>query len=136
MGDINKLESGFQINNMILVESSFFRINNVSFGEDILNNLNINVDVNVNDKIITVSEEVTVTQKFQEIEQVRIKVKMVGVFEIVGEPSIENCEEFGKVNGAAIIFPYIREHITNLSLKAGLGSILLPPINFTNNRKD
>lgn len=34
------------------------------------------------------------------------------------------------------MFPYIREHITALSLKAGLGSIILPPINFTGTQND
>jgi preprotein translocase subunit SecB len=135
MKNTNKLESGFQIKNMILVESSFSRVNNVVFEKDVANNININIDVNVNGKTITVAEEVSVEQKFQEIEQVKIKVKMVGIFEIIGEPSIENLDEFGKINGAAIIFPYIREHITNLSLKGGIVAILLPPVNFTNNTK-
>ncbi|MDR1097091.1 MAG: protein-export chaperone SecB [Tannerella sp.] len=29
------------------------------------------------------------------------------------------------------MFPYIREHITNISLKGGIGAIILPPVNFT-----
>jgi preprotein translocase subunit SecB len=131
MEDINKLESGFQIKNLILLESSFSRINNVAFGEGIHNDLNINTDVAVKGKIITVAEEVMLVQKFQDIEQVRIKVKMVGIFECVGESPLTNLDEFGRINGAAIIFPYIREHITNISLKAGMGAIILPPVNFT-----
>jgi preprotein translocase subunit SecB len=55
---------------------------------------------------------------------------MVGTFEKVGE-SIINLEQFGHVNGAAIIYPFIREHLSNLSAKAGVGIILLPPVNFT-----
>jgi preprotein translocase subunit SecB len=134
MENTNKLESGFQIKNMILVESSFSRINNVAFGTEIANNVNIKVDVNVNGAVVTVVEEVSVEQKFQEIEQVKISVKMVGIFECVGDSSLKDLDGFGKVNGAAIIFPYIREHITNLSLKAGLGAIILPPVNFTKNK--
>ncbi|NLX73472.1 MAG: hypothetical protein GXY94_09245 [Bacteroidales bacterium] len=131
MEEQDKLESGFQINNMILLESSFKRINNVSFGDNIGNDLSINVDVNVKDKTIIVAEEVSVVQKFQETEQVNIKVKMVGIFDVIGNSTITDLNEFGRVNGAAIIFPYIREHITNLSLKGGIGPILLPPVNFT-----
>lgn len=56
---------------------------------------------------------------------------MVGIFECIGEsPLKSDYDAFGRVNGAAIIFPYVREHITNLSIKAGIGSILLPPVNF------
>ncbi|MDR0692253.1 MAG: protein-export chaperone SecB [Prevotellaceae bacterium] len=131
MENTNKLESGFQIKNLILLESSFSRINNVAFGEGVDNNLDINTDVAVNEKVITVAEEVTIVQKFQDIEQVKIKVKMIGIFECIGESPLANLEEFGKINGAAIIFPYIREHITNISLKAGIGAIILPPVNFT-----
>jgi preprotein translocase subunit SecB len=135
MGNINKLESGFQIKNLILIESSFSRINNVAFGESVENNFNINIEVAVNGKLITVAEEATLVQKFQDVEQVKIKVKMVGVFECIGESLLKDFDEFGNINGAAIIFPYIREHITTLSLKAGIGAIILPPVNFTNNKE-
>lgn len=57
-------------------------------------------------------------------------IKMVGIFEKIGDSTL-NPEDFGKVNGAAIIFPYIREQLTNLSAKAGIGLIILPPFNFT-----
>ena len=124
-------ESGFQIQNLILVESSFSRINNVIFGESVTNNFNINIEVSVNGKVVTVAEEATLEQKVQDIEQVKIKVKMIGIFECVGDSPLTNLDEFGRINGAAIIFPYIREHITNISLKSGIGAIILPPVNFT-----
>ena len=131
MESINKFDSGFQINKIILTESSFSRINNVVFDNIVDNKLNIETNVSVNGKVITVAEEVTIIQVFNDVEQVNIKVKMVGVFESTGESSLTNFEEFGKVNGAAIIFPYIREHITYISLKGGIGAIILPPLNFT-----
>jgi len=135
MKNINELASGFQIKNLILSEVSFSRINIVQFGETIKANLDINIDVEVSGKTITVFEEVALIQKFQDIEQVKIKVKMIGIFECVGETTLTDLEEFGRVNGAAIIYPYIREHITSLSLKAGLAAIILPPVNFTKNKK-
>ena len=134
MENINTLESGFQIKSIILIESSFNRIINVVFEEGIVNDLNIKTDIGVSEKVITVTEEVAVVQKLKGIEQVNIKVKMVGIFKCVGESSLTDFEEFGRVNGAAIIFPYIREHITHLSLKGGIGAIILPPINFTNKK--
>lgn len=130
----NKLESGFKIINLLLVDSHFSRINNVQFGKDAKNDVNINTEVSVNGNLITVAEEVTLVQKFNGIEQVNIKVKMIGIFESIGESIIRDFEEFGKVNGAAIIFPYIREHITNITLKSGIGAIILPPVNFTKNK--
>ena len=123
-------ESGFIIKNIILLESNFSRINQVFF-DNVSNELNINANVSVNDKTVTVEEIVNLRQLHDEQEQVKIRVRMVGVFELVGESEIKNLEEFGRINGASIIFPYIREHITNLSQKGSVGAIILPPVNFT-----
>jgi len=131
----NQLESGFRINNLLLLESNFKRISNVTF-----NNLekkqviNVDVEVNIKDNNIFVTEQVTLKDLLDEVEEVSYIVKMVGVFEKFGDSKLD-MEEFGRINGAAIIFPYIREHITNLSAKAGLGLLILPPFNFTKQQK-
>lgn len=137
MNKTNKMESGFRINNLILLESNFKRINNVQFNAEMPGlNMDINTEVGVQDKIISVAETVTVTQNYKDVEQFSFLVKMVGIFECIGESKIKDFDTFGKINGAAIIFPYVREHITNLSLKAGLGPIILPPVNFTHQQKN
>lgn len=102
---------------------------------DAKNDVEINTEVSVNGSSIIVAEEVILVQKYHEVEQVNIKVKMIGIFESIGESIICDFNEFGKVNGAAIIFPFIREHITNITLKSGIGAIILPPVNFTNASK-
>lgn len=132
--NVGNLESGFIIKNILLAESHFFRINDVKFGEGIDAGLNIDTEVSVNGNNVTVSETVTVSQKHDGTEQVHIKVRMIGLFERVGKSLIENLNDFGRINGAAIIYPYIRSHITDLTTKAGIGAVILPPVNFTNNR--
>ena len=135
MSDTNNMESGYRINSLVLLESNFKRINNVQFGKPMPElKMNINTDVGVQGDIISVAETVTVIQNYNETEQFSFMVRMVGVFECVGESQLKDYDQFGRVNGAAIIFPYIREHISSLSLKAGLGQIILPPVNFTGNR--
>ena len=124
-------ETGFRIEKILLLESSFSRVNNVIFGKEVNNDTHIHVDVNVKESVIIVNETVSFSQKYQDDEQVAIKVRMVGTFNVVGVTEITDYEGFGRINGAAIIFPYIREHVTNLSIKAGLGAIILPPVNFT-----
>lgn len=132
----NKMESGFQINQLLLLESNFKRLNKVQFEGDIPElKIDINTEVGVQGKVISVEETVTITQKYNDIEQFSFSVKMAGLFECIGDSSLTDYDDFGRVNGAAIIFPYIREHITNLSLKAGLNPIVLPPVNFTGNRR-
>lgn len=135
MENKNELESGFSIINLILLESNFNRISNVTFNNpSIVQQIDVNVDVNVKENSIFVTEQIVFKQVFNGIDEVSASIKMVGVFEKIGE-SILDLENFGQINGAAIIFPYLREHLSNLSAKAGLGLIILPPFNFTRNKK-
>ncbi len=120
----------FKVTNLILTESSFNRVNMVNFDEDVIRNMDINVGVSITGNIVSVSETVLITHTFKEVEQVKILVTMIGVFEASNQLPEDEFESFGRINGAAIIFPYIREHITNLSVKGGLGAIVLPPVNF------
>lgn len=125
--------SGFTLQHILLIDSMFHREDAVSFDPKVENELNINTGVNVDGKTVNVMLQVVIDQQFEGKTQVKIDVKMIGVFECVGEtPLADNLENFGRVNGAAIIFPYIREHISNLSIKAGIPPIVLPIVNFQN----
>jgi preprotein translocase subunit SecB len=128
----NVLDSGFTVNNIILLESEFKRVTNVVFDNDnMLQDIKVDVNVQIIEKIVAVTESITYTQTYEGLEQVKAIIKMVGLFEKYGEAEID-LDSFGKINGAAILFPYIREHLTNLTAKAGLGLVILPPMNFTN----
>lgn len=130
MEENKKMESGFRIQDLILLESSFSRIDNVDFEAKEAPKFNIDTHVSVDGAIINVIEEVLLVQKSGGIDQFVFKVRMAGVFEQIGESEIKDKELFGSINGAAIIYPYIREHITSVALKAGLGPLILPPVNF------
>lgn len=131
----NQIESGFRIVSLILLESSFQREATVTFEPNKTDNsVNIDVNVQLKENNVFVTETLDYRQKLGDKTEVFAKIKMVGVFEKIGTTQL-NLEEFGHVNGAAIIFPYIREHLTNLSSKAALGLIILPPFNFTKNKK-
>lgn len=131
----NDLQSGFKINNLLLLESVFSRIVNVTFDNpDVVQNIDVDVNVSVNENSVVVTEEIKYNQTFNQVQEVSATIKMVGVFEKFGD-SILDLENFGNINGAAIIFPYIREHLTNLTSKAGLGLIIIPPFNFTKKDK-
>ena len=131
MEKITQPESGFKITNLILLESNFKREASVTFEQSkISNSVNVDVNVQITDKTIFVTESVLYSQKSGDIVEVTAEIKMVGIFEKIGTSELD-LEQFGQVNGAAIIFPYIREQLTNLSAKAGIGIIVLPPFNFT-----
>ena len=124
------MEAGYKIENLLLMECIFNRVPNVTFGDDNVKNI-IDIDVNctVQEDKVFVRETLIFESKNNEVIEVSAKIIMLGVFEKVGEVPL-TPEEFGNVNGAAILFPYIREHLSNLTLKAGLGNIFLPPANF------
>lgn len=126
--------SGFRINSLILLESNFSRVPVLTLNEEIIPNVNIDISVNVNNENVIVKVTVAYSLEHNGIEEVHIKISMGGSFQRIGETQIEDLKRFGEVNGAAIIFPYIREHLTSLSAKAGLGLIILPPMNFTSRR--
>lgn len=131
MEDKKQLESGFQIKNILLIESAFKRVPAVTFNNPgIKQNINFDIDVKIKDNSVLVAEQITYTQIFNGIEEVSAVIKMAGTFEKIGDSPLD-LDYFGHVNAAAIIFPFIREHLSNLSAKAGLGLIILPPINFT-----
>ena len=57
------------------------------------------------------------------------EVKMIGIFEKVGEPAVSE-DLFKKINAPAIIYPFIREHLHGLCQKGSVGNVLLPTVNF------
>lgn len=122
--------SGYHIESILLTESSLSREDNVVFDKNDQRDCQIKTGVAVHENRIIVEETVIVSSKVKDSEQFNIKVTMKGVFVRVGESELKDYDKFGRINGAAILFPYIREHITNLSLKAGLGPIILEPVNF------
>ena len=134
--DTKTLASGFKITNLFLMETSFRREAQIDFdAKDIKNEVNIDVDVTVQGKIIVVTEALDFKRLNGERQEVSSQIKMVGVFEKIGESELD-VEDFGYVNGAAIIFPFIREHLMNLSAKSGIGLIALPPMNFTRKKRN
>ncbi len=124
-------KSGFTLENIILIESTFNRISDVIFDDKVQNSFDINVGVASSEPKIAVTVDVAVAQNRDMVEQFRITAKMVGIFKKEGESDIKSDEDFGRINGAAIVFPFVREHIANMALKGGLGAVLIPPVNFT-----
>lgn len=130
MENIEKTKSGFRVESILLTESQFSRKGKIDFSNS-RQEVSFETGVGTKGNIVNVKLTTTVTNKLQDEVQYKIEVTMVGVFEREGDSKIQSNEEFGRINGAAIIFPFVREHIANIALKAGLGSVILPPVDFT-----
>lgn len=60
-----------------------------------------------------------------------LKISYIGIFELKKRNQTEELlKQIGAVNCAAIIYPFLRETVSNLVLKSLHRSYLLPPINF------
>lgn len=73
--DNSNPKSGFTLENIILIESSFKRISDVIFDKKAQNSFDINVGVASAEPRIAVTVDVTVAQKRDEVEQFRITAK-------------------------------------------------------------
>lgn len=124
-----KKTGGYNIENMILIESHFIRTDQVVDDKTVKNNVDIESDYQIKGKIV----QCLITVKFQSLHeetlQVDSMIRMAGVFKIIGKPELK-ADAFGQVNAPAIIFPYVREILSSNSIKAGLKPIMLPTYNF------
>ncbi|RAJ04072.1 preprotein translocase subunit SecB [Chitinophaga skermanii] len=125
--------SGYKIDNIFLVESTFSRQPHISFNEGGFDN-QISIENEVSDEEVSESKfTVSMTLEFKAVQNeeiaFQIRIKMVGLFEKAGDAVLSE-EAFKKVNAPAIIYPFIREHVSSLTLKAGIGTVLLPSVNF------
>lgn len=130
MENIKEKHSGFKVESILLTDSSFSRRGIINF-KDSKQEVTFETGVGTKENTVNVKLTTTVLNRYDGEEQYKIEVSMVGVFKRTGDSVIIDNEQFGRINGAAIIFPFIREHIANIALKAGLGSLILPPVNFT-----
>ena len=129
-------QSGFKVINLVLMESSFKREQHVTFDDSqVEHTAEFDINVQTRDPQVVVTETLNYSHRVADTVELTAKIVMLGIFEKIGDSPI-GLKEFGHVNGAAIIFPYIREHLTSMSAKAGLGMIVLPPMNFIRKESD
>lgn len=124
--------SSYRFLNVVLLESSFKRGAEINFGDpEFKNNINADIETKIEDNKLFVTLHLDFKAGKQDDFRILSKISMLGVFEIpeVEDPQL-NIDYFGSVNAPAIIFPFVREHLASVSMKAGINPILLPPINF------
>lgn len=125
--DIRLKKSFFSLNEEILTEDKEFTIKR---------ELNIGLARNDEDKNLI---KVTVQVKNEEKESpFNFDLIYEGFFkfDLKEKISDEQIKKVGIVNCAAIIFPYLREHLADLTRRSGLPPFHLPPINFVKVYKD
>ncbi|MCI4648919.1 protein-export chaperone SecB [Phaeodactylibacter sp.] len=129
---MSKENTQFRLNRVSLVKS-IFELKTIGFQPSDKLSVDINTSFNASDESIIVFVEVKVSDSNQP-EELTLAVRMVGEFSI-NKPSEGgtkmNVEQFAKVNGPAIIYPYVRQVIRHLTLESSMPSpVILPIVNF------
>lgn len=92
--------------------------------------VNLNTEVKtLADKIYEVMLSVTVTTKVGDKTAYLVEIKQAGIFSINGFPE----QEMGPLLGSycpTMLFPYIREAVSDLVAKGSFPQLLLQPVNF------
>lgn len=83
----------------------------------------------VEDGVFEVTVTSTVTAKVGEQVMFLIEAKQAGIFQIRNVPN-EELEPLLAVVSPNILFPYLREVVSDVAVRAGFAPVLLNPINF------
>ena len=74
---------------------------------------------------------ISVNKDDKEDKKTFVEIGFKATFKIEGKPAKENIPEFFYQNCLAIVFPYLRAFLSNMTLQAGVPLIILPLLNLT-----
>ncbi len=83
----------------------------------------------IEEGVFEVAIKVTVTSKIEDKTVFLVEVTQAGIFQIRNVPE-ENLEMIVGITCPNILFPYARETVSDLVVRAGFQPVLLNPINF------
>lgn len=83
----------------------------------------------IEENVFEVAIKVTVTSKIGDKTVFLVEVTQAGIFQISNVPA-ENIELIVGITCPNILFPYAREAVSDLVVRAGFQPVLLNPINF------
>ena len=124
--DTNK-QPGINFGGIILVKEEFER--DTSIGSELETNVGFGISANESDGTYFVELETTIKLMEDGVNKVSLIFKHVGMFSVDGDSANLPMDDFLKYNAPAIMFPFVREHVSSITTKAGIPTVLLPPMN-------
>lgn len=94
-------------------------------------NINVKETSQINDENTNLFRTVFVVDIVGTLKKVTLQINAIGYFELVGEITDQVKQNFLTISAPAIVYPYVRTFISNLTLQSGIGPVLLPPMNFS-----
>lgn len=114
----------------IFIPNILFRLNPAFKSKEGKIEINTSIEVEFSHKGKDLSVQVRVELPDGENTPFSFAVDSVGSFVFKEEPPAEELERIARVNCAAMIFPYLREAIADLTRRAGVPPLHLQPVNF------
>lgn len=104
--------------------------NYIQTNEDMVVDLYVNVarKLDKSQRLLKLNLEVSF---FKETENppLRASVLAAGYFSVKKDEDFEKLKEFSQIQAPAIVFPFVREALANLTMKTGYPPLLIPPMN-------
>ncbi len=114
----------------IFIPNILFRLNPAFKSKEGKIEINTSIEVEFSHKGKDLSVQVRVELPDGENTPFSFAIDGVGSFVFKDEPPSELLEGIARVNCAAMIFPYLREAIADLTRRAGVPPLHLQPVNF------
>ena len=122
--NIIKNKSTFRFSKFVVLESYFQMTESSDFG------ISIQIEPKgrllKTDKVFVLAQDLEISE---ENNKFSIKIKSLAQFDFDEIPEDEASFSFFTINAPAIVFPYIRAYISNLTTLSGLSTITLPTLN-------
>lgn len=121
-------QPGISFDGIILVQEDFWRDYIIPEQSQVILNINMNYSQNeAQQSLAEMTVDVNLLSNGKEV--FKLKSKFIGFFSIINIQENMNMQDYLSNNAPALMFPYIREHISAISQKSGIKPILLPPLN-------
>ena len=121
-----KKQPGIKVDRIILAESFFKRMPDVTIPIPLKININVSNNINNDKKQLITEMKVSLNT---DSDKVFGNFVYIGVFSVMDDDENMSLQQFAEHNAPACLFPYVREEIQNRSVKAGLPPIIIQPIN-------
>lgn len=120
-------QPGISFDNIALVKEDFWRDYDVPANSRVNFKVGISTSQDGDNYFTQLTFNVSLTAEEKEV--CKINTVWVGFFSVVDGHENMDINYYMKENSAALMFPFIREHIAAITQKAGIKPIYLPPIN-------
>ncbi|MCX7997900.1 MAG: protein-export chaperone SecB [Leptospiraceae bacterium] len=122
-------QPGIIIENILLQKSQYERSPQVDSEGEVGLEVGLGIDDQGNKCAVMMKTIFTITSKETKEVQVKAEVEFIGFFRVDEAYPNMDLMTFAKKIAPNVLFPYIRQHIHNLNLSAGVHAII-QPLNF------